>query len=119
MTDANQQNDAKDQNVLAFMRELVQLKHGEDVGLEELNNEANKLYDEFGDNLVGYFEPMLSPEQKEQFDKLVEQGADQEGLLGFLLQSIPDLERQIMQVLLEFKAKYLGEDSNQQADQAN
>jgi len=101
--------DLRDQNVLAFMMQLVQEKHGADTDIEFLNQEANRLYDTFGDELVSYFEPMLSDENKKQFDALVERSTDQEELLNFLIQSIPELEKQIMNVLVQFRTKYLAQ----------
>lgn len=105
----NQQDETKDQNVLSFMMQLVQLKHGEETDIDFLNQEANRLYDIFGDNLVDYFEPMLTEDQKVEFDKLVDQGSDQDGLLNFLIQSIPNLENQIMNILVEFRNKYMSD----------
>lgn len=105
----------KDQNVLSFMMQLVQEKNGDDIEIDYLNEESNRLYDKFGDELVSYFEPMLSEEQKAEFDQLVEQGIDQDQLLNFLIEAIPDLETQIMNVLLQFRSQYLGlEQQNQQ-----
>lgn len=110
MTD-QQNNDAapKDQNVLSFMMQLVQEKHGDETDVNFLNQESDRLYDQFGDQLVTYFEPMLTEDQKKQFDQLVEQSGDQEKLLSFLIESIPDLENQIMQVLMDFRTKYMAE----------
>ncbi len=102
-------DDYRDQNVLSFMMQLVQEKHGADTASDFLTAEANRLYDGFGDELVGYFEPLLTEDQKKDFDKLVEQGIDQDQLLNFLVQSIPDLEKQIMNVLVSFRGKYLGQ----------
>jgi hypothetical protein len=111
MNSAQNQDELKDQNVLSFMMQLVQEKHGADTDSEFLTQESNRLYDSFGDELVTYFEPMLSDDQKVEFDKLVEQGGDQEQLLNFLIQSIPELEKQIMNVLVQFRSKYLAEAS--------
>ncbi|MFQ5492594.1 MAG: hypothetical protein ACE5DX_00320 [Candidatus Dojkabacteria bacterium] len=102
------QADIKDQNVLSFMMQLVQEKHGEDTDIEFLNQESNRLYDTFGDQLVSYFEPMLTDDQRGQFDQMVDGGSDQDSLLNFLVESIPDLESQIMNVLMDFRSKYLG-----------
>lgn len=98
----------KDQNVLSFMMQLVQEKHGDETEIDFLNQESDRLYNMFGDNLVSYFEPMLTEDQKKDFDKLVGTGADQEGLLNFLIQAIPNLEMQILQLLVKFRADYLG-----------
>ncbi|KXK09595.1 MAG: hypothetical protein QY330_02025 [Candidatus Dojkabacteria bacterium] len=106
MTNSNN-SDPKDQNVLSFMMQLVQEKHGDDIDMDFLNQESSRLYDIFGDNLVDYFEPMLTAEQKGEFDKLVEKGAAQDGLLNYLVESIPDLENQILQVLVQFRNDYL------------
>lgn len=109
MNDVNNSNPPKDQNVLSFMVQLVQERYGDDTPMEFLNNEADRLYDLFGNNLVSYFEPMLTDEQKLQFDQMVKQGGIQEQLLGFLVQAIPDLEEKIMQVLIAFRNAYLTE----------
>lgn len=109
MTNANQQ--PKDQNVLTFMMSLVQEKYGDDVDMGFLNSESNRLYDLFGDQLVTYFEPMLSDDQKKDFDQLVNQQSNQDQLLNFLIQAIPDLENKILQVLVAFKTEYLKKDS--------
>lgn len=96
----------KDPNVMTFMMQIVQEKHG---GVDEkfLDDESNKLYDEFGDRLVSYFEPMLSEDQKTQFDGLVQQGVDQDKLLEFLIGAIENLEQRILDVLMQFKNEYL------------
>ncbi len=111
MDDVNNQN--KDQNVLSFMMQLVQEKYGDDTALDFLNQESNRLYDLFGNNLVRYFEPMLNEDQKSQFDKMVKDQTSQEALLAFLIQAIPDLENKIMQVLVAFRNQYLGLQQNQ------
>jgi hypothetical protein len=110
MTNPNQQS--KDQNVLTFMMSLVQEKYGDDIDMEFLNSESNRLYDIFGDQLVTYFEPMLSEDQKKDFDGLVSQQSNQDQLLNFLIQAIPDLENRILQVLVSFKTEYLKQNSN-------
>lgn len=97
----------KDPNVLAFMMQIVQEKHGDNIDSNFLEEEANRLYDEFGDNLVNYFEPMLSEEQKQQFDQLVSQGVGQDVLLEFLIGAIENLEQKIIGVLGQFKNKYM------------
>lgn len=119
MNDVNGAQTNKDQNVLSFMVQLVQERYGDDTEMNFLNQEADRLYDIFGNNLVAYFEPMLSDEQKVQFDQMVKQGGDQEKLLSFLVQSIPDLETRIMQVLIAFRNAYLSEPQSQINQQPN
>jgi len=97
----------KDPNVMTFMMQIVQQKYGNEVESKFLEEEANKLYDEFGDKLVNYFEPMLTEEQRTQFDKLVQEGADQNKLLEFLIASIENLEQKILDILNQFKNDYL------------
>ncbi len=110
--DGNQQ---KDQNVLSFMMQLVQEKYGDDIDINFLNQESEKLYNSFGDDLVTYFEPQLSEEQKKEFDELISTQKDQDDLLNFLVGAIPTLEEQIMDVLVKFREDYLSqsEESNQ------
>ena len=97
----------KDPNVMAFMMQMVQEKHGNEVDPKFLEQESEKLYEEFGDNLVNYFEPMLTDEQKTQFDQLVQQGAAQDKLLEFLIGAIENLEQKILEVLNQFKTRYM------------
>lgn len=97
----------KDPNVMTFMMQMVQEKHGDNVDSTFLEEEASKLYDEFGDKLVSYFEPMLTDEQKVQFDGFVQQGADQNKLLEFLIGAIENLEQKILDILTQFKSDYL------------
>lgn len=114
MNDVNPGNQqTKDQNVLSFMMQLVQERFGDDIEIDYLNQEADRLYDLFGNNLVSYFEPMLTDQQKLQFDQLAKQSTNQEALLGFLTQAIPDLENKIMQVLIAFRNAYLTEGQQQ------
>lgn len=101
------QQQPKDQNVLSFMMQLVQQKFGDDIEIEQLNQEANNLYDEFGDRLVEYFEPLLTDEQKDQFNSLIDRGVGQDEILDFLMTSIPDLDVKIQQVLFNFRDNYL------------
>ena len=92
---------------MTFMMQMVQEKHGDNVDSTFLEEEASKLYDEFGDKLVSYFEPMLTDEQKVQFDGFVQQGADQNKLLEFLIGAIENLEQKILDILTQFKSDYL------------
>ena len=100
-------SEPRDQNVVSFMRQLVQEKHGNQVEADFLESEADKLYNEFGDNLVVYFEPMLNDSQKQEFDRLINEGVDQEKLLAFLMDSIENLEQKIIQVLMDFRENYI------------
>lgn len=100
-------NNPKDQNVVSFMMQLIQEKHGDETDLTFLNSESDRLYDLFGDNLVNYFEPQLNEEQKIEFDNMISQNVSQDALMDFLLKSIPDLEAQIMDVLVQFRQEYL------------
>lgn len=97
----------RDPNVLNFMASAVIEKHGENADPAFLKKESERLYDEFGEKLVDYFEPMLSKEQIDQFDGLMNQGSSQDQLLAFLMSCIPDLTSQIEKVLLEYKEKYI------------
>ena len=97
----------KDPNVMTFMMQMVQEKHGDSVDSKFLEGEADRLYEEFGDRLVNYFEPMLTDEQRTQFDELVGQGVDQDKLLEFLITAIDNLEQRILDVLMQFKNEYL------------
>lgn len=114
---SNADQSSRDQNVFSFMLQLVQERYGDDTDLEFQNREAERLYDLFGNNLVSYFEPMLSEDQKKQFDQLYKQGGNNESLLGFLTQAIPDLEMKIMQVLVSFRNAYLTEGRSVQQQQ--
>lgn len=107
MNNPQNANMPKDQNVLSFMMQLVQEKFGDEIEIDFLNQESDRLYDLFGNNLVDYFEPMLSEEQKLQFDQLVATAPEQEKLLEFLINNIPNLEQQILQVLVNFRTEYL------------
>lgn len=113
MTNPQPMNAPKDPNVLSFMMQLVQERYGDEIDIEFLNGEADRLYDMFGNNLVDYFEPMLSEDQKMQFDQLVNTAPEQEKLLEFLINNIPNLEQQILQVLVDFRTQYLAEGSKQ------
>jgi hypothetical protein len=103
----DQQGEQKDQNVFSFMMQLVQEKHGDEIEFDFLQREAEQLYELFGDSLLSYFEPQLSPDQKQQFDQLIESEEDQEVLLNFLMENISDLEQQIVQMLVSFRGDYL------------
>ena len=97
----------RDPNVLSFMVQLVQQKHGANAQPNFLETESSRLYELFGDKLVGYFEPLLSQEQKVQFDQMVQSGQQQDQLLNFLIGAIPNLEQQILGILMKFKDDYL------------
>jgi hypothetical protein len=106
---AMQGGQAKDPNVYSFMLQMVQEKNGDEVDNEFLNTEAERLYLEFGDKLVESFEPLLSDEQRTQFDQMVEQGATQDAILNFLTTNIQNLEQKILDVLMLFKQQYVAE----------
>lgn len=100
-------DDTKDQNVMSFMMQLVQERHGDEVDLTLLNSESDRLYNKFGDDLVKYFEPQLTEDQKVKFDEMVSKGSDQDAMMNFLMDNISDLEEQIMNVLIAFREDYL------------
>ena len=106
-------NQQKDQNVLSFMMQLVQERHGDDIDINFLNEESEKLYNQFGDNLVSYFEPQLSEEQKKKFDEMISSEKGQDEMLAFLVDAIPTLEEQIMDVLVKFRDDYITADTKQ------
>jgi hypothetical protein len=110
------QNIVRDQNVLSFMMQLVQEKHGDEIEISFLNQEADRLYNLFGDKLVSFFEPQLTEDQKKQFDELIKDQKAQDEMMNFLVDSIPDLEEQIMQILIEFRESYLKEAGQGQSD---
>ncbi|MFW5702635.1 MAG: hypothetical protein ACOCXP_01570 [Candidatus Dojkabacteria bacterium] len=97
----------KDQNVYSFMLQLVQEKRGDDLPLQQLNTEADTLYEIFGDNLVTYFEPQLNEQQQEQFSQMVDGGAEDNDLMDYLLENISNLEEQIVAILVQFRQDYL------------
>lgn len=98
----------RDPIVLEELKDLVRFKHGKNVDENFVEQESTRLYDVFSNQLISYFEPMLSEEQKQEFDDLAgQEGTDQEGLLNFLVGAIPDLQNQVMQALKEFEANYI------------
>lgn len=109
MTNPANDSQPKDQNVLSFMMQLVQQKHGDEIDANFLTQESDRLYDQFGDALVDYFEPILTNEQKQQFDSLIDNNAEQEQVLEFLMSSISELDVKIQEVLVQFRNKYLSE----------
>lgn len=114
----NMDTQQKDPNVMSFMMQMVQEKHGDNIDSQFLEKESTRLYNEFGDQLVSYFEPMLTEEQKTQFDQLVQQNADQNQLLEFLIGAIDNLEQKIFDTLIRFKNSYMQQDvSSQQPSQ--
>lgn len=115
MDNQTSNNQPKDQNVLSFMMQLVQEKHGDEIEISFLNSESDRLYSKFGDSLVGYFEPQLEPEQKKKFDEMIARGASQDEMMNFLIDAIPDLEEQIMNVLIQFREDYTSGKMDQQA----
>lgn len=109
----------KDPNVISFMMQLVQEKHGDDISQDFLNQESDRLYLKFGNGLAGHFEPQLSEDQKVKFDELIKQGVAQDQLLNFLLENIGDLEEQIMNILIQFRLDYLNQGENSDQQQVN
>lgn len=97
----------KDQNVLSFITQMIQEKHGDDVSLDFLEVEKERLYIEFGEYLLETFEPMLNGSQKQQFSEIVENNSDPDQIQGFLFGSIENLEQKIIEALYEFKDNYL------------
>lgn len=104
----NQSLMQRDPRVLDFMAQAVREKFKDQQLTEEfISTEAARLYDQFGEELVSHFEPMLSKEQVTQFDGMLQAGETQDHLLEFLMGCIPDLTSKIEQVLLSYKDKYL------------
>ncbi len=102
-------DEPKEDELFSKMMELVQQKHGDDVDPDFLHTEAERLYLEFGDQLANYFEPMLTEEQKQEFDQLAENGMSQDQAIEFLTRSIDDLEGKMLNALFEFQKRYLNE----------
>ena len=100
-------SEPKDQNVYSFMLQLVQEKFGDEAEVDFLNNEADRIYDLFGEVLLQYFGPLLPKDKTEEFDQLIESGAGDDDLMGFLMEHIDNLEMQIMEILLKFREDYM------------
>lgn len=98
----------RDPNVLAFMNQAVKEKYkDQEVTQDFLKTESERLYDDFGSNLVSHFEPMLNEDQLKQFDQMLQDGATQDQLLQYLMSCIPDLMKKMEEVLLGYKENYL------------
>lgn len=97
----------EDQNILSFITQMIQEKHGDDVSLEFIEVEKGRLYIEFGEYLLKTFEPMLTGMQKQQFSEMVENNSDADQVQGFLFNSIENLEQKIIEALYAFKDNYL------------
>ncbi len=97
----------KDPNVFTYMMQLVQQKYGDDVDSGFLEKNANDLYDKFAEELVSYFSPILSPEQKKSFDSMLENNVPEEKMVAYLFSIVDDVEGHIKQILDSFKDTYL------------
>ncbi len=99
----------KDINVLSFLTQMIQEKHGDDASLEFLEVERERLYIEFGDFLLAKFEPLLSEEAKIEFAQISENYVNQDEVFQFLVNSIEDLETKIVDAMYEYKDNYIKE----------
>lgn len=98
----------RDPNILNYMADVVREKNkGTAVTEQFVADEANKLYDQFGESLVDTFEKMLNEEQIKKFDEMLEAGATQNQLLEYMMGCIPDLTAKIEESLLKFREKYM------------
>lgn len=98
----------RDPQIMEELRELVRFKHGRGSEATFVEQESTRLYDLFSEQLISFFEPMISEEKKAEFDNLSSQpGVNQETLMGFLIETIPDLQNQVLQALHEFEANYI------------
>lgn len=100
-------NQAKDRNVLSFMYQLVQERHGDDTDINFLNSEADRLYFLFGNKMVEYFASMLNDSQKAEFSQLINNRADQNQVMEYLANALPDMEGRILKILAMFRNEYL------------
>ena len=96
----------RNEAVMGFMKQTVKEKYGEGVDTDFLDQEANKIYTEFENSIFDHFNPMLSPDQQVELDKITNEQADQATLLAFLMQSIKNFELNIFQFLVDFRKKY-------------
>lgn len=98
----------RDPAIVAYMSDAVREKNkGKQITEDFVQTEANKLYDDFGENLINTFERMLEKEQIDKFNEMLEGGATQNQLLEYTMGCIPNLEKRIEEVLLTFREKYI------------
>lgn len=106
MQDQKQNTKPTSDPVVNFMKQTVIEKYGEEVDKNFLNEETNRIYEDFGDNLFTHFKPMISAEQKVKLDKLLTKTQNQEEVLGFLMESIDNFEQKIIEYLIEYRKAY-------------
>lgn len=98
--------------VMNFLKQAVLIKHGDKVDQNFIDQETSKIYDDFGSGILNHFKPMISADQQEQLNKLIDESQNQEIILGFLMESIENFEQKIIQYLVEFKDTYIAEKLN-------
>lgn len=98
--------------VVDFMRQTVLSKYGEKVDQNFLEQETNRIYSDFGNNLFSHFKPMIPPEKKIELDKIIDESKDQDVVMAFLMESIENFEQKIIQYLVEYRNTYIAKPAN-------
>ena len=112
MQNQSQTNNMTVESVMNFIKQIVREKYGNQAEVHFVNQEVSKIYNEFGNNLVAYFKPMISDQEKLKLDKLINQSVDHEVFLAFLMDSIVNFEQKIVKFLIKFRENYIKSSTN-------
>ncbi|MBD3280883.1 hypothetical protein GF389_05165 [Candidatus Dojkabacteria bacterium] len=92
--------------LLSYLTQLIQEKHGDDVELEFIETERERLELDIKEKLLNYFEPMLATSAKKEFERMLESETEINVLMQFLFGTIDNLEEKIFEFLDKYKADY-------------
>lgn len=101
-------NADKDPQVFLFITGLVYSKLGDDTPVEEVQREIDKLYGKFQEDVFDLAYNQLDPAKQEELKSLVDAGGDQEQIQKFVLDNIPDFQKQLSDFIAKFQEDYAG-----------
>ncbi len=92
--------------VINFIKQAVVKKHG-DQDSNFVNQETQRVYNDFGNNLLEHFSSLLSKEQSTELESLIKKTKSQKVVLGYLMESIDNFEQKIIEYLMGYVENYL------------
>ena len=101
----------QDSYVQSFLTQMVQERYGDDVELEFIETEVERLHMDLGDKLIKHFEPLLDSSSQAEFERLLGADSDMDTVIQFLFGSIDDLQPKIFDFLDKYKTDYQLTDS--------
>lgn len=108
-TDNKLQEMSDEMVLLAFVDELIAAKKDPSITQDNLQQVRQTLFNEVNDSINSHLIGLMNEENQIELDKLLDDEVSDDVLNAFFVKTIPQLENEITQALVNFREVYLAD----------